>query len=848
MSPTTTSFSVLGSSAVNTIKNKAATHDKAVKTNNVSVVANNINATTTNPILMTKTAKEKARKLAKAENAAKEQDMLRRNTAKAKAAVQDDTSSTTSSAKSKKKRGRDQKSGSLSPQTPFVVHTDTTIAASIASASSEVEVDPTEGLLPASAEVKTGDATSAPSAESVSCSSNPGEDAKPATNLASDVDGCDSSIEPSVSRQAQKTKESLAKKKKGAAILLGGEKKKSAHHGKAKDIVDLNDKLADAIPNCPPGGMSLDDILKARAKIGATKPLSLTKTNHATEKLIECASANLELHSGDEEKFGVNGEADTSATSSDGSTTEDSIDIGTTSRDAIPLGAEQTFPTSPEVVKEAILSPVEDVMTGTITESEPVEDTSEEFVVLPSDEQFNDKETPVAPPAPTEAVSGSVVQQDQAVVAGEDVALKIAEALGDALIPQDATEELELAITAKQSDTNEQQADPETLPVAEEEALIPDDVGTTTEPHVVVKIHASIETSTTQQPPSATEVAKVAYVASVLAMPNGTGQAAAERKLHEELVALHVAPHIEPPSPKQNKQPKKFKQALKIVDAVATPAEKIPEDAFVASFLARPNGTGQHLVERKMNENLVVLHVAAYVEPPSPKHNKQPKKSKKAQKMADVVVTLAESEDEASTPSEFLIETPPACSEESPNAGGSIVNEPVIDEPAIDETLVVEETTEAPNTTTLNFRHRSRRDSAPKIATSFMEREAHLARNTFLGIISLEAFANALPFDESDGTITKADICETFAALSASEFAAMQGRSQNTVYTNFDMPAQRKIKLGKTSLYAFLRTITFGDDDVAQLKGAMQAFRKAAESSDAPSDKLKLVLAFELEE
>jgi hypothetical protein len=53
---------------------------------------------------------------------------------------------------------------------------------------------------------------------------------------------------------------------------------------------------------------------------------------------------------------------------------------------------------------------------------------------------------------------------------------------------------------------------------------------------------------------------------------------------------------------------------------------------------------------------------------------------------------------------------------------------------------------------------------------------------------------------------------------------------------------QRRTKPGNTSLYEFLRGITFDDDDVAMLKDVMRSFKKAAKKSLEPS--ANLIAAF----
>jgi hypothetical protein len=128
-----------------------------------------------------------------------------------------------------------------------------------------------------------------------------------------------------------------------------------------------------------------------------------------------------------------------------------------------------------------------------------------------------------------------------------------------------------------------------------------------------------------------------------------------------------------------------------------------------------------------------------------------------------------------------------------------------------------------------------------------IDRRAHLTRNTFLGTTSLDDFINTLAFKTSDGTTTKRDICEAFAALSAAEFKVMYNYPPRTVIDCESRMAQRKIKIGATSLYVFLSGIKFDGDEVAVLEEVMRAFRKAAAWEDGVSGKVVWALRIELE-
>ncbi|KAF2241246.1 hypothetical protein BU26DRAFT_183763 [Trematosphaeria pertusa] len=102
-------------------------------------------------------------------------------------------------------------------------------------------------------------------------------------------------------------------------------------------------------------------------------------------------------------------------------------------------------------------------------------------------------------------------------------------------------------------------------------------------------------------------------------------------------------------------------------------------------------------------------------------------------------------------------------------------------------------------------------------------------RNTFLGGISLDTFLIELPWDQQTGTTTKQEICEVFAGLSDSDSRL----------------AQRRIKLGNTSLYDFLRGIAFDADEAADVRNVAKAFRTSAKESLRASSKIARFLELE---
>jgi hypothetical protein len=124
------------------------------------------------------------------------------------------------------------------------------------------------------------------------------------------------------------------------------------------------------------------------------------------------------------------------------------------------------------------------------------------------------------------------------------------------------------------------------------------------------------------------------------------------------------------------------------------------------------------------------------------------------------------------------------------------------------------------------------------------ERELVIARNTFLGITSLEDFIVRLNCNASSKTTTKESICNAFATLAAEQLDTLTGLGPN-----FDVDRaatslleQRKIKLGKTTLFSFLSAIPFDDERVTNTHDIISAFKQAARVSDKPSEKVMMAL------
>ena len=351
------------------------------------------------------------------------------------------------------------------------------------------------------------------------------------------------------------------------------------------------------------------------------------------------------------------------------------------------------------------------------------------------------------------------------------------------------------------------------------------------------------------QMPTPVEKKEPGFVASLLSKPNGPGETQEARDFHEKLVALHITPLSLPvTAPKQKKTPKTEQKATKVdkKKSVATEKEK---PNFVASLLCKPNGSGETKETRDLHNNLVAMHVA----PIEVAVSIQQDKNKKAEKTNRYIETWTADPDAVDA---LIAHMVPPITEEPISAVEELsTDDTTRDEPSIviatsthgfwqtvlsktptTEATTIEQTalnpdSATPTTPPTSFRDDSSSESdtiksfrtSSAHSTPSILRAASKARTTFLGPTSLETFITTLDFELWDGTTTKEDICEAFASLS--------GHPTTTTTAGLDTAKiQRKIKLGSTSLYAFLRQITFLEDDVTVVGEVMKVFRKAARS------------------
>jgi hypothetical protein len=236
---------------------------------------------------------------------------------------------------------------------------------------------------------------------------------------------------------------------------------------------------------------------------------------------------------------------------------------------------------------------------------------------------------------------------------------------------------------------------------------------------------------------------------------------------------------------------------------------EVIEDTFVSGLLSLPNGCGQDAVGRQQEADLVDLYVRSHMKPP--KQGKHSQKSKKAKKGVKKPIIIAE-----------------AKSIDGSNVSSSA------DE---DTSLVI----------SLNSRGSSCRSSSLSGHRSEddLERDLIVARSTFLGVTSLEDFMIQLAQKRAGKTTTKKAVCNSFATLAAEEFETLTGLTLDTTdvdHAAISTLAQRKIKLGKTTLFSFLRGMSFDDENVTHTGDVMHAFREAVMVSDKPSEKVMMVL------
>ncbi|KAI4623278.1 hypothetical protein J4E83_004671 [Alternaria metachromatica] len=353
------------------------------------------------------------------------------------------------------------------------------------------------------------------------------------------------------------------------------------------------------------------------------------------------------------------------------------------------------------------------------------------------------------------------------------------------------------------------------------------------------------------------EKKKPDFVASLLSKPNGPGETQEARDLHERLAALHITPLSLPViAPKQQRTSKTNQKATKAGKKKSVATEKKEPD-FIASLLRKPNGSGETKETRDFHNDLVAMHVA----PPEVPVPKQQDKNKKAEKANRYIETWTADPDAVDPLFRSMV---PPITEEPISAVEELSTEDATrDEPSVviatpthgfwqtvlskppttDEATTVEQTVIIPDSSSESDTIESFRPSSHSSthSTPSILRAASKARTTLLGPVSLETFITTLDFELWDGTTTKEDICEAFASLSSHLTPTTVGLDTAKI--------QRKIKLGSTSLYAFLRQITFMEDDVTVVGEVMRVFRKAAgEQVTATKLEVALWLAEETDE
>ncbi|KAI4681231.1 uncharacterized protein J4E88_005739 [Alternaria novae-zelandiae] len=325
------------------------------------------------------------------------------------------------------------------------------------------------------------------------------------------------------------------------------------------------------------------------------------------------------------------------------------------------------------------------------------------------------------------------------------------------------------------------------------------------------------------------------FVASLLSKPNGPGETKEARDFHEKLVALHVTPLSLPViAPKQQKISQAKQKATKVDKKKSIATEKKEPD-FIASLLCKPNGSGETRKTRDFHNNLVAMHVAPLDVSVSIQQDRK-KKFEKAHKYIETWTADPDAVDAM-----FTNMVPPITEEPISAVEELGTDDATRDESSIviatpiqgfwqtvlskipdTEPITVEQTVIIPDSSSESDTIESFRASSHSSthSTPSILRAASKARTTLLGATSLETFITTLDFELWDGTTTKGDICEAFASLA---------NHPPTTTTGLDTAKmQRKIKLGSTSLYAFLHQITFMEDDVTVVGEVMKVFRKAA--------------------
>ncbi|KAH5405611.1 hypothetical protein HBI47_178420 [Parastagonospora nodorum] len=317
-------------------------------------------------------------------------------------------------------------------------------------------------------------------------------------------------------------------------------------------------------------------------------------------------------------------------------------------------------------------------------------------------------------------------------------------------------------------------------------------------------------------------------LASFLALPNGTGEDMSARQLREKLVALHVAPLIEPQQ-ERNKRSRKEKKVSKpnntaavpqvdFTDQPIAPADPVVEkhilkqphysplavddgfvdDAFVAGLLARPNGCAGDTTIRHLHEDMVAMLAASPMKPSQ--------QLMKKEKQVAATTSLANKSlyKKALTPYEEFISTPKWS---------------------------------------MPFRRSSKSSSISPTSSEVSERELYKAKHTFIGTISLTEFLSELNILLKDYTSSKDDVCRAFAACVAKEAEVYGFHSDTSIDHDFDsVLVQCRTKLGSKTLHAFLRGIYFDDEGITPVSCVINGFYSTAASDIGPSAKVMRAL------
>ncbi|CAN9141381.1 unnamed protein product [Alternaria alternata] len=336
------------------------------------------------------------------------------------------------------------------------------------------------------------------------------------------------------------------------------------------------------------------------------------------------------------------------------------------------------------------------------------------------------------------------------------------------------------------------------------------------------------------------------YVAALLKMSNGPGVTRKSRNLHEKQVAMHITPFALPvTAPKQDKTPKANQKVVKVGGMKIVSYETDDSD-FVASLLSKPNGPGERKKAHDLHNHLKTKRTKS-VDTPVAKFIHGP------------VAVDASADDTELIVGDYASNVANLKAENSMHDKGTLIgsvsqinpflinkakdNLQQIDVRVTDtikKQVIPDDTTPVtPPTSDLDFSSsgsdypkstKTSRRSSLVPAVHSIRRKAEKARTTFLGKTSLEMFVNIIDFERCDGTTTKDDVCKAFASLAGCPIASLES-----------VKIQRKIKLGGTSLYGFLRQLDFDDNEITLIGKVMKTFEDAAKN-ELVSSKLDLAL------